>query len=132
MHQYPEGANWEKGVYREPIAVIISFGTKKIDSGSWAVPNMPYFIGLFLGNKESAGKGYKGNYYHKGGRYFCEPCQNAPGKTVTTEVELEQRFKQTFGESSMPPITGIAFEVDTRDTKGKSKAFIKAIEFLGK
>ena len=127
---YPKGANWEKGVFREAIGLVITFGTKKIDSGSFYVPNMPYFIGLFLGESEKEGKAYTGNYYKKGGRYFCSPCGNPVNKTVVTQFNLNAKFKSQFKESVVPPITGIAFESDVSDTKGRSKAYIRKIEFL--
>ncbi len=127
---YPAGADWEKELYREAVGLIISFGDKKISSGSYVVPNVPYFIGLFLGELEKEGKEYTGNYFKKGGRYFCMPCNNPPGQTVITEFELSDRFKSLFKESSVPPVTAFAIEADTRDTKGKSKSFIKKIEFL--
>lgn len=128
--QYPEGADWEKGVYREAIGVVITFGKKKISSGSFVVPNVPYFIGIFLGEHEPEGKAYTGNYYKKGGRYFCLPCNSPVGKTIITEFDLEKNFKEQFHLSTIPPITGLAIEADTRDTRGFSKAFLRKIEFL--
>lgn len=130
VNKYPDGANWEKGVYREGVGVIISFGKKKIDSGKFYIPNVPYFIGLFLGEKEKENKAYTGNYYKKGGRYFCQPCGVKPNQTVVTEFDLASTFKEQFKKSKVPAISGIVIEADTRDTKGKSRAYIKKIEFL--
>lgn len=126
---YPKGADWEKGVYREAISFVMSFGKKKIASGASYVPDVPYFISLFLGEKEKEGKKYIGNYYKKGGHYYCIPCGNPAGTTIITEYEIPENFKKTFGQSSVPTITGIAFEIDVRDTDGKSAAFVKKIEF---
>ena len=130
VNQYPNGADWENGTLREAVGVIISFGTKKIDSGSFVVPNVPYFITLFLGEKEQENKAYVGKYFKKGGRYICSPCQNPVEKTVITDFDLSKAFLAQFDENSVPPITGLAIEADTRDTKGKAMAFIKKIEFL--
>ena len=128
--KYPQKADWEKGVLREAVSVVLTFGSEKIDSGSFAVPNVPYFISFFLGEKEQEGKPYKGNFYQKGGRYFCIPCKNPVGKTVTTEVNFSDLFKKEFGKNDVPPITGLAIEIDTRDTEGAAQAFIESIEIL--
>lgn len=130
VDQYPAGANWEKGILREAIGVVVSFGTEKISSGSFVVPNAPYFIGLFLGQHEQEGKAYLGNYFKKGGRYFCSPCRNKTGQTVVTEFPLSETFKREFGITAVPFISSISFEIDARDTEGRSKAFIKSISFL--
>jgi len=128
--QYPKGADWEAGNLREPISFVLTFGTKKIDSGSFAVPDVPYFISFFLGEKEQDNKAYRGNYYKKGGRYFCTPCNNPKGKTVVTEVDVASLYKKEFGQSSVPAITGLTIEIDTRDTKGISSSFIEKIELI--
>ena len=127
---YPVGVDWEKGVTRDAVMVIITFGTEKISSGSLVVPNLPYFIGIFLGEKEKEGKAYIGNYYKKGGRYFCSPCNSEAGKTVVTDFELHDRFRELFNQKTVPPITAIAIESDTRDLGGMSRASIRKIEFL--
>ncbi len=130
VDQYPEGANWEKGMLREAIGVVVSFGDKKIASGSFVVPDVPYFIGIFLGEHEKEGKAYLGNYFKKGGRYFCSPCGSEVGQTVVTEFDLAGTFIREFGQSTVPFISSISFEIDARDTNGRSKAFIKSLTFL--
>jgi hypothetical protein len=127
---FPAGVDWEKGVTRDAIMVIVTFGKKKIDSGSFYIPNLPYFIGIFLGEKEKEGKPYTGSYYKKGGRYFCAPCNSAPGETVITDFELQERFSQVFKKSSVPPISSFVIESDSRDLEGAARVFIKKIEFL--
>jgi len=126
---YSKGANWAQGKLREPISLVVSFGDEKMDSGSSFVPNVPYFLGFFLGEKEDSTKVYLGNYFKKGGRYFCRPCQNPVGQAVTTEVDLAATFMEQFGRT-MPPITGLTLEIDTRDTEGEAKAFVEKVEFL--
>lgn len=128
--EYPEGANWGEGVYRVPIAVMLSFGDKTVDSGSFFVPDTPYFIGLFLGEHEQEGRAYKANYYREGGRYFCQPCGSEPGKEVTTTFDLDKALKNNFDISSQLPITSVGIQMNTTDTEGGAKAFIEKIEFL--
>lgn len=125
---YPDGANWEQNIYREAISVLVSFGEKKVDSGAFYIPDMPYFIGFFLGEKEKEGKAYVGNYYKKGGRYLCVPCNRPAGEMVKTVYHFEEPFKKFFSVEKVPPISYFALEVDTRDTSGISRAFIKSIE----
>lgn len=130
--RYPDGADWDNGTYRVPIAVMVSFGDKQISSGNIFVPNAPYFISLFLSKNAQAGKAYTANYYRKGGRYFCQPCTPADGETVTTEFDLDSAFRNEFGESTVPPITSFSFQMNTEDTRSKARAYIKRIEFLAR
>jgi len=138
VNQYSNGASWEgpkskKRNTREPISLMIFFGDEKVESGSSFVPNLPYYIALFLGEKEKSGQVYYGNYWQKGGRYLCEPCDGSLDKTFVTEVVLVDKFKELF-KMDMPPVTGLTIEVDAQDTKKKngrhSKAFIKKIELF--
>lgn len=130
VDRYLKGADWEKGEFREAIGIIISFGDEKISSGSFIIPDVPYFIGLFLGQYEIEGKAYLGNYYKKGGRFFCSPCRNQPGQTVVTEFNLSETFKREFRKSPVPYISAVSLEIDARGTNGRSRAFIKSISFL--
>lgn len=130
VDRFPQGADWEEGVYRVAIAAMISFGEEKIDSGSVFVPNAPYFIGLFLGEKEREGHGYTAKYYREGGRYFCTPCRPDTGETVTTEFNLDEAFQQEFDASSTPPISSFGFQMNTEDTQGGARSFLKTVEFI--
>lgn len=130
VDRYPQGADWAEGVYRVPVAAMISFGEKKIDSGSLFVPNAPYFIGLFLGEKEQEGYAYTAQYYQEGGRYFCTPCKPATGTTVTTEFNLNEAFQEQFDASSTPPISSFGFQMNTEDTQGGARSFLKTVEFI--
>lgn len=120
-----------EGIYRVPIAVVISFGESKIDSGSFYIPDAPHFISLFLGEKEKSRRAYTGKYYKKGGRYFCEPCGVRPGGTVVTEFDLAEAFKFQFGQPEIPPVSSVGFQMNTEDTRGGARAFLKKVEFLG-
>ncbi|WP_049780590.1 DUF3047 domain-containing protein [Nitrosococcus halophilus] len=130
VERYPEGADWEGGVYRVPIAVMVSFGEEGIESGSFFVPDAPYFISVFLSENAQPGKVYTANYYQKGGRYLCRPCNPPPGKTVSTEIDLDETFRMVFVRSEVPPITSFSFQMNTEDTSGGARAYIKRIQFL--
>jgi hypothetical protein len=129
--RYPEGASYERKVNNEAIMVVIFFGYDRISSGHFAIPNAPYFIGLFLGKEEQVNKGYKGRYYRKSGRFVCLG-NPAPGETVVSEYDLVSAFRRKYEKDEVPVISGIALAVDTTSSggKGKAAAFIKSIEFL--
>ncbi len=130
VDRYPDGADWERGRPRAPLAVMFWLGDETIDSGAFYLPDSPYFTALFLGAKEQEGRAYTGNYYKKGGRYFCQPCGTSEGDTVVSELDLEAAFTRSFGELEMPPISAFGFQVNTRGTRGGSRAFLKRVEFL--
>ncbi|CAB1275619.1 hypothetical protein [Candidatus Nitrosacidococcus tergens] len=130
VDKYPEGASWDDGIYRVPIAVMVSFGKQKVDSGSVVLPNSPYFIGLFLGEKDQEEYAYTGKYYQKGGRYFCALSGGTTEKTVTTMFNLDEAFKEQFKKGRVPFISSFSFQMNTKDTQGEAEAFIESIEFL--
>lgn len=129
VEKYPEGSDWDQKIRREAIAVIVSFGTEKISSGSLFVPNLPYFISIFLEKNAQPKKLYEGRYFKEGGRYYCASEPSLWYETIVSEIDLSDLFERSF-QKKILPITGIAMEVDTSATKGKSKAFIKNIEFF--
>ena len=130
VDRYPRGADWAKGVYRVPIAVMVSFGEDKIDSGSLFIPNAPYFLSVFLGEHEQEGRAYTARYYKKGGRYFCQPCGVPPGQTVVTEFDLETHFTEQFQQRVLPSVSSVSFQMNTTDTTGGARAFLINIELL--
>ena len=117
---------------RNAIGVMVFFGDENQESGSIFIPDIPYFLALFLGEKERPGKAYLGNYWQKGGRYFCISCDGNVGEFIT-EMDIPNTFKDQFGFDP-PPITGIAIDADATNTSSKngrhSKAYIKKIELL--
>jgi hypothetical protein len=130
VDRYPRGADWTKGVYRVPIAVMVSFGEEKIDSGSMFIPAAPYFLGVFLGENEQEGRAYTARYFTKGGRYFCHPCGVKPGQTVVTDFDLEKHFTEQFQQSVLPPVSSLSFQMNTTDTTGGARACLITVEFL--
>jgi hypothetical protein len=130
VERYPQGADWGKGVHRLPIGVMVSFGQEKLTSGSLFLPAAPYFLGVFLGEKEQEQRAYTGTYFKKGGRYFCQPCGATPGQTVVTEFDLEQHFTEQFQQRVLPPVSGFSFQMNTTDTTGGARAFLVRVEFL--
>ncbi len=130
VDRYPQGADWAKGVYRVPIAVMVSFGEDKIDSGSMFIPNAPYFLSVFLGAHEQEGRAYTARYYQQGGRYFCQPCRVPPGQTVTTDFDLATHFTEQFQQTVLPPVSSVGVQMNTTDTTGGARAFLMHIELL--
>lgn len=130
VNLYPDGADWEKGNYRVPIAVVISLGSKKVDSGSIVVPNAPYFISPFLSRNAVAGRIYTARYFKKGGRYVCNPCAPDAGTLVTTTVDLAAIYNSQFEPGALPPVTGFSFQMNTKDTRGGASAFLQKVELL--
>src|SRR5262249_50147579 len=55
VEAFPPGASYANGVRSESIMVYVFFGTKKISSGHFLVPDSPYFIGLFLCDSDPIG-----------------------------------------------------------------------------
>jgi hypothetical protein len=129
VDQFPEGASYAKGRRNEAIMLQVFFGTENISSGSFIVPDAPYFIALHLCENDEINKPEKGRFYHKGGRFVCVDHPK-PGETVTTRFDLKQAFAEYFGFGA-PPLYAIALEFDTRGAPngGKTSAFVKSIEF---
>lgn len=133
VNKYPEGADWNNGVNSVPIAVMLSFGTQKLSSGlPLGIKAAPYFLSPFIGKKEDVNTMYIGKLWQAGGRYFCVASGNQSGKIITTDFEVDERFKTTFNQKRTPPITAFAFQKNTKDTHGNSEAFIKKVTFLSK
>ena len=128
---FPHGASYAKGVRSESIMVYVFFGTEEISSGSIFVPNSPYFIGLFLCDTDPVGEAYKGRYFQAGGRYVCLD-RTHKGEEVTTDFPIAASFKQLFGQSDAPAISGLGIGIDTESSKGNgaAKSFISEIELV--
>ncbi len=129
--KYPRGASYEGKVNNEALLVLVFFGDDKISSGHLAIPDSPYFIGLFLGRHDKLNKAYKGNYYREGGRFVCLGNPK-PGETVISEFDLFDAFERYFQKDEVPSISGVALEIDTTssDDDGRAVAFIHSIEFI--
>jgi len=138
VYQYPLGADWsgpkeKTRNTREAISFMVFFGEKKLDSGLFLAPNLPYFISFFLGKDEKPDQVYFGNYWQEGGRYLCIPCDGSIGKTYITEIDLSAKFFELFGKKQLP-VTALGIEIDVQKTEkvnGRhSKAFIKRVELF--
>jgi hypothetical protein len=129
VDKFPNGANWAKGNNRLAIGAIFSLGTKKFSSGIPFVKPAPYFLAPFIGQKESVGKTYLGKLYKEGGRYYC--VSNQQNKLVVTKFNINNKFQKEF-KTDTPPLTAFAFQMNTEDTTGGAKAFIKKITFYSK
>ena len=131
VDRFPKGANWAKGNNRLAIGTIFTLGTKKISSGlPLGIHKAPTFLGPFIGEKERVGKEYVGKLYKKGGRYYCV-SNKCFGKTVVTHFNIDKKYQQAFKEAT-PALTAFAFQMNTKNTTGGAKAFIKSITFYSK
>jgi hypothetical protein len=130
VNRFSIGADWAQGNRRVPIGVIFSFGEKKLSSGlPFGVEAAPYFLSAFIGEKEQVNRMYLGALYQEGGRYFCVSNGAPLGQTIVTKFEVNNRFKEVFKQETTPPVTALAFETNTKDTKGGADAFLKKIVF---
>jgi hypothetical protein len=129
--KYPEGASYEKQVRNEALMVYISFGHEKLPSGLLVLPDVPYFIGLFLCKDDKLNTPYLGRYYQEGGRFVCLGHAE-PQQTIVSEFDLASAFRTYFEKGEVPPISGINLGVDTSDAGdgGKAAAYVKTIEFI--
>jgi hypothetical protein len=129
--KYPEGASYEGKVKNEALMVYFFFGRDKLPSGHFALPDLPYFIGLFLCQHDKLNTPYLGAYYQEGGRFVCLGHPQ-PQQTIVSEFDLVTAFRQYFEKSDVPFISGISLGVDTSSSNdgGKATAFIKKIEVL--
>lgn len=135
--QYPAGADWSGEVEakrntREAIAVIISFGKDTFKSGHLLAKELPFFIGLFPCATSQKGQVYVGNFWQEGGRYVCV-SGNGTTDPLKTRYELPNNFERIFGTQA-PAITGLAIEVDAKNTEAQNgyhtRAFIRKISIL--
>src|SRR5919106_58501 len=129
--KYPEGASYERHRRNEALMVYISFGHEKLPSGNMVLPDMPYFIGLFLCKDDKLHTPYIGRYYQEGGRFVCL-AHAEPQQTIVSEFDLVTAFRTYFDKGAVPPISGINLGVDTSDAGdgGKAAAYIRSIEFI--
>ncbi|MEI6054741.1 MAG: hypothetical protein WCR55_01670 [Lentisphaerota bacterium] len=129
VNKFPDGGSYENAVRNEALMIYVYFGDKDKDSGSFFIPNCPYFLGLYLGQNDTIGKIYMGRHFTDGGRFICIGKPQI-GATVVTEYNIADGFKSAFpAEKTLPFIAGIALEVETSST-GPANAFIKKIELL--
>ena len=129
--KYPEGASYEKHIRNEALMVYISFGHEKTSSGLIVLPDVPYFIGLFLCKDDKLNTPYIGRYYQDGGRFVCL-AHAEPQQTIVSEFDLATAFRTYFEKDEVPPISAINLGVDTSDAGngGKAAAYVKTIEFI--
>jgi hypothetical protein len=129
--KYPEGASYAKDIRNQAIMLFLFFGKERISSGHLLYPNLPYFVGVYLCDNDQLHTPYTGNSYQEGGRYVCVGNPQ-PGTTVTSEFDLVTAFQTYFAKDEVPPISGLALEVDTRSSGngGTAAAFIKRITIL--
>ena len=126
----PKGADWETGNNRVPIAFMFFFGTEEVSSGlPFGINSAPYFLSPFIGLKEQPGKAYLGKLYREGGRYICVAVTEGSEKLIKSTIKIDPRYMKLFEKDEIPPITAIAFQMNTMDTEGGARAFIRKLSF---
>mgnify|MGYP000503970680 CR=1 FL=1 len=127
VDKFPQGADWAKNNNRLAIGAMFLLGRETFSSGRPLLAKpVPYFMGPFIGQKEQVGKRYLGQLYRKAGRYYC--VSNKSGTTVKTHFNIHQKFQEEFKKKT-PPVTAFGIQMNTKNTKGGAKAFIKKITF---
>jgi hypothetical protein len=107
------------------------FGMKKLSSGLPLIaPRVPTFLCPFIGEKEKVGKTYLGKLYKKGGRYYCV-SNRGDGSLIKTNFDIQKHYFEAF-ETKVPALTAFAFQVNTQNTKGGAKSFIKSLTIYSK
>jgi len=131
VERFPKGADWENGNNRLPIGLVMVFGTEKLSSGipSFIAPRVPTFLCPFIGEKEKVDKKYLGKLYKKGGRYYC--VSNQKDILIRTEFDIDKHYVKEFKKRT-PEITAFAFQVNTLNTEGGAKVFIKSFTVYAK
>ena len=131
VESFPQGADWESENNRLAIGMLFLLGTEKFSSGMpFGINSAPYFLGPFIGAKEQVDKRYLGVLYQEAGRYYCVANKDSDNP-VTTDFEMDRIFKQEFNKK-MPPVTAFAFQVNTKDTSGGAKSYIRKITFYSR
>ncbi len=117
----------------EAVMIYVFMGDERFSSGSFLIPDSPYFIGLYLCRDDRVNHPYVGRYFKKGGRYVCVG-QPEPGQQITSKFDLLSAYRAYFDKEGDddPAISGIAIAVDTTKSGdgGKSLAFIARIHVL--
>ncbi len=124
--RYPQGADWRRGVHREPLMVTLFFGPK-VAADHFYLPDSPFFIGLFLCKDGGRSIPFIGKSYRQTGRYYC--CDDAGANLLSTStVNIAAAYRKWFATDVVPPLTGIGIEVDTSDlADGSARAWLKKI-----
>ena len=133
VNRFPEGASYERKVNNEAIMVHVFLGDERVSSGSWLVPDSPYFIGLFLCKDDKVGEPYIGRYFQKGGRYVCLD-RPEPGEVVTSRFDLMAAYRTYFDKEGDddPVISGMAIAADTGKSGGGGNAegFVRRVTLI--
>lgn len=118
-----------------PMPLRIDFTTLAEDCRSdlaslgFACKEQMAFLGLFLGEHEPVLHPFTSENYPENGKYVCLG-NPPPGQRIVSRLDLGVAFRDWFGNRPVPPLTGIAIEVDTRglaEEQGTSSAFIHHI-----
>ena len=67
--------------------------------------------------------------YKEGGRYICVAVTQGSDEIIRSKVKVDPRYLKLFSKDEIPPITAVAFQMNTMDTNGGAHAFIRKIDF---
>ena len=130
ISKYPKHASYERHVHNEALMLYVFFGQDKLPSGHFAIPALPYFIGLVLGQEEQLNIPYQGRYFHEGGR-FVSVGHPRLHETVISAFDLIGAFQTYFGKDDVPMISGLTPGINAFRSGDKGKAaYVHRIEFL--
>ena len=101
VDQYPLGADWSGPVdqtrnTREAISFMIFFGEKKLNSGFFLAPDLPYFISLFLGKDERPDQVSYKLYNTTGANHPLKLRVSSGGAAVTEGVNAMSNGTTTY------------------------------------
>ncbi len=133
VNKFPVGASYEQGVRNEALMVFMFMGDERQPSGSFFIPDSPYFVALFLCHGDDRiNHPYVGSYFKKSGRYVCT-APPAEGQLVTSRFDLLEAYRRFFDKErdDDPAISGLALALDTMKAGdgARSSAFIREIRF---
>ena len=133
VNKFPVGASYEQGVRNEAIMVYMFMGGERQASGSFFIPDSPYFVALFLCHGDDRiNHPYVGSYFTKSGRYVCGD-RSEDGQMVTTRFDLLEAYRSYFDKErdDDPAISGLALALDTKKAGdgGRASALIREIRF---
>ncbi len=128
--RYPGERLWSQEVNREPLMVQLFFG-EKAKADKFYLPDSPRMVGMFLCKGDPTGIPFTARSYRETARYVC--LESPPeGKAVMSRFPVSEKYREWFGTSLVPPVTGIGIEMDTSGVSGSTaKAFMRKITLYG-
>lgn len=133
VKKHPEGASYEAGTRNEALMLYVFMGDELMPSGSFFLPDSPYFVALYLCTDEDRVEHpYVGAGFKESGRYVCLD-QPREGALVTSRFDLLDAYQEYFGKppNDVPGISGLGLGLETKEAGdgGTAAGFIRQIRF---